>query len=222
MNSEAQGILRLCPLFSRLPQSGLDALAAASRLRDLAEGEALAGEGVSCVFVVVSGEVVIKAGGTASRLGPGESLGEDVVLGRQPAMASAFASLPSRVLEVPGAAVIDYLEAHFDVAIQLISVLATQLREQVREITDLKMQSTAERLAGFLVGLAGEVTGRAVVRLPCEKRQLADHLGMDPATLSRAFAKLRDKGVSASRSDKVEISDVGRLRNYGDCATLQA
>ena len=101
----------------------------------------------------------------------------------------------------------------------MIAAMSGLLRDQVKEITELKMQSTAERLAGYLAALAGaETMGRKVVRLPCEKRLLADQLGMDPATLSRAFAKLREKGVEASRTDKVVIADVDALRRFGDCA----
>ena len=41
-------------------------------------------------------------------------------------------------------------------------------------------------------------------------------LGMEPATLSRAFAKLRELGVETGRGDRVEIADVDALRDLAE------
>ncbi|MBX9634836.1 MAG: helix-turn-helix domain-containing protein, partial [Magnetospirillum sp.] len=98
----------------------------------------------------------------------------------------------------------------------MIATMAGSLRGQIKEITELKLQSTTERLASYLATLAGDVTGHAVVRLPFEKRLLAERLGMEPATLSRAFAKLREVGVETGRGDRVEIADVAELRRMGE------
>ena len=94
------------------------------------------------------------------------------------------------------------------------------MRGQIKEITELKLQSTTERLASYLVELAGAAHGRAVLRLPCEKRLLAERLGMEPATLSRAFAKLRDLGVETGRGDRVEVADMEVLRQLAEAMAM--
>jgi CRP-like cAMP-binding protein len=228
MEIEALGALRKHPLFAPLPPSELHALLEGHQVLDYPEGELLFRESdlATHLFLILSGEVVLlpSPNGEASamlvRLAAGETVGEEAVLTGMPYCASARTTAATTVITLPAHGLMGYLESHFDVTITMISSMAAHLREQVKEITELKMQSTAERLASFLLSLAGDATGHAVVRLPYEKRHLADHLGMDPATLSRAFAKLRDKGVVANRTDKVEIADVARLRSYGDGAAI--
>lgn len=224
MTPDAASILRKAPLFAPLPAAELVSLLENHHSIELAAGQELFREGQDAdhLYVVVSGEICQPpgAGGGPARIAPGDTIGEEAALTATPYGTTAIATQPSSVIAIPVATLILYLDRHFDSAIAMISHMAAQLRDRVREITELKMQSTAERLASFLLSLAGESMGRVVVRLPYEKRLLADHLGMDPATLSRAFAKLREQGVVASRTDKVEIEDVARLRNYGNCAAF--
>jgi CRP-like cAMP-binding protein len=228
METEAMSVLKKHPLFAPLPPSELHALLEGHEVMEFQEGAVLFRESntASHLFLILEGEVVLvpspsgEAATMLVRLAAGETVGEEAVLSGMPYCSSARTTAPTRVIALPAQRLMGYLESHFDVAITMISSMAAHLREQVKEITELKMQSTAERLASFLLSLAGDAIGHAIVRLPYEKRHLADHLGMDPATLSRAFAKLRDKGVVASRTDKVEIADVARLRNYGDGAAI--
>lgn len=226
MNSDTLCALRRSLLFSAVPAGDAASLLDGRDTLTLDDGQVVFVEGAPAdfLFLVLSGEIALDPCPTAPqmRLSAGDTAGEEAVLTGTPHAATARAVGPVTLLAMPAGTLMAYLETHFDVAIAMISAMAGHLREQVREITELKMQSTAERLASYLLALAGEATGRAVVRLPYEKRHLADHLGMDPATLSRAFAKLRDKGVVASRTDKVEIADVAKLRTYGDCAAFTA
>ncbi len=226
MNSDTLCAMRRSLLFSAVPASDMAALLEGRSTQACQDGDAIFAEGnhADFLYFILSGEVVLETSGTSPqfRLLAGDTVGEEAVLTGTPHSATARAAGPVTLLAIPSGSLIAYLEAHFEVAIAMISGMAGDLREKVREITELKMQSTAERLASYLLTLAGDATGKAVVRLPYEKRHLADHLGMDPATLSRAFAKLRDKGVVASRTDKIEIADVATLRTYGDCASFTA
>ncbi|KIL99969.1 transcriptional regulator Crp/Fnr family [Paramagnetospirillum magnetotacticum MS-1] len=213
-------------MFSAVPAADAATLLEGHLAQVLPDGAEVFAEGAAAefLFLLLEGEILIQPPGASPqfRLTAGDTVGEEAVLTGMPHAATARAAGSVSLIALPAGKLMAYLESHFEVAIVMISAMAGHLREQVREITELKMQSTAERLASYLLALAGDATGRAVVRLPYEKRHLADHLGMDPATLSRAFAKLRDKGVVASRTDKVEIADVTELRIYGDCAAFTA
>lgn len=228
MASDALSALKNNKLFAPIPDSDFGLLLDGHRVLNVAEDAVLFRDGDTAteLFLILRGAVTLlppPSGGSAQmpiHLAHGDTAGEEAVLSGMPYCATARTTAPTTVMAIPARVFIGYLESHFDMAIAMISTMAASLRERVREITELKMQSTAERLAGFLLSLAGAATGRIVVRLPYEKRQLADQLGMDPATLSRAFAKLRDQGVVASRTDKVEIQDVTRLRSYGDGASF--
>lgn len=229
MHSAAVETLRRTHLFAPLAVGELEALASsAPAMIHLLAGQTLFdwGDEATHLYIVVAGELeLILPTATPSalpaRLLPFDTIGEEEVLTRSLHVVTARAGAAAATLmAIPAQALLAHLERHFDSAIAMISGMANLLRGRVREISELKMQSTVERLASFLLSLAGSAEGRATVRLPCEKRLLAGHLGMDPATLSRAFAKLREWGVAASRSDKVEIDDVARLRDYGNSAAF--
>ena len=226
MNSDTLCAIRRSLLFSAVPAADAAALLEGHSVQERQDGDLVFAEGnpADFLYFVLSGEIVLEAsaGSPQLRLSAGDTAGEEAVLTGTPHVTTAHAAGPATLLAMPSGTLMAYLESQFEIAIAMISGMAGHLREQVREITELKMQSTAERLASYLLVLAGDAKGKAVVRLPYEKRHLADHLGMDPATLSRAFAKLRDKGVVASRTDKVEIADVATLRTNGDCTAFTA
>ena len=61
------------------------------------------------------------------------------------------------------------------------------------------------------------------VRLPLEKRIVADTLGMKPETLSRAIAKVRNVGVRYHRADDVfRVRDVRALLAFCESAEAEA
>jgi CRP/FNR family transcriptional activator FtrB len=93
----------------------------------------------------------------------------------------------------------------------LVKELSRHWRLLVRQIKDLKLRTAPQRLAAYLLDLAGGRDGS--VELPEERRLLAGRLGMTPESLSRAFAQLASEGVSG-RGRKVSIADAGQLRKY--------
>ncbi|MFN3077995.1 MAG: helix-turn-helix domain-containing protein, partial [Alphaproteobacteria bacterium] len=82
----------------------------------------------------------------------------------------------------------------------------------VRQVADLKLKTTEQRLADYLLGLIPDRKATAAtVRLPYDKKILASQLGMTPESLSRAIAKLRAVGIR-SLGGALIVSDVGKLR----------
>ncbi|MCR6628720.1 MAG: cyclic nucleotide-binding domain-containing protein [Magnetospirillum sp.] len=220
MTSDVLEALSDHPLFGIVPRTDLPAVLDDPATRTFAAGEALfrQGEPARRLYLIVRGavELVVERPGQVpemlARLSAGEAVGADAILPGCRHAATARAAAPTLAVVVDGARLTTHFEAHFDQAIAIIGEMAGSLRGQIKEITELKLQSTTERLAGYLLELAGEARGRAAVRLPFEKRMLADRLGMEPATLSRAFAKLREWGVETGRGDRVDIADVAVLR----------
>lgn len=228
MSSEALGALRRTPLFEMVPPADLPGMLDEPATVDLPAGTRIFGQGdeASTLMVLLTGavELVIERPGhppeVVARLGQGETVGADAITPGGRHAATARVVEPVRAAMVAADRLHRYLDANFDTALGMIAAMAGSLRGQVKEITELKLQSTTERLASYLSELAGIEAGKAVVHLPFEKRLLADRLGMEPATLSRAFAKLRELGVETGRGDRVAIADVAVLRRLAEAVDL--
>lgn len=177
-----------------------------------------AGDPAERLFLLAGGAVALReperSGEGFGPLGPGEVVGTEALVAGSCYARSALVLAPLVAYPIPAARLVARLDDRFEAALAMIGVVAASLRLRVKEISELKLQSTTERLAGYLAELAPPGDGAIVLRLPCEKRELADRLGMDPATLSRAFAKLRGIGVNTDRRDRVAVADPRRLRDF--------
>jgi CRP/FNR family transcriptional activator FtrB len=86
----------------------------------------------------------------------------------------------------------------------------------VRQVCDLKLRTTAQRLGCYLLALSTDPSANtASLRLPFDKRLLAARLGCRQENLSRAFAALRNQGVETHGS-RVILHDIARLRDYSE------
>ncbi|OAN63199.1 cyclic nucleotide-binding domain-containing protein [Magnetospirillum moscoviense] len=224
MHSDTLAVLTEHPLFEAMTPESLAMVLDSPDTIDLMEGQVLFRQGDSAdrIFVLAAGAVELMAERSdlpdevLARLGPGEFVGANALMPDSRHAAAARVVQTGRAVVISGPALHRLLDGDFALTLSLIAVMAGSLRGQIREITELKLQSTTERLASYLVTLAGDGDGRTIVRLPFEKRLLADRLGMEPATLSRAFARLREFGVETGRGDRVEISNLDQLRAVGD------
>jgi CRP-like cAMP-binding protein len=215
------GVLLKChPMLSCLGIEDWRGVVAGVSPVELGRGGCLyrAGDPAGHLFLVAVGAVALRkperSGEGLGPLGPGELVGTEALMAGACYGHSALVLAPLVAYPIPAARLVARLDDRFEAALAMIGVVAAALRLRVKEISELKLQSTSERLAGYLVELAPPRTGAAVLRLSCEKRELAERLGMDPATLSRAFAKLRSVGVDTDRSNRVTIADLDRLRYF--------
>lgn len=229
MLTDAIATLRRHPVFATVPENDLPALLDGTPVRQLAAGQCLfvQGQPATRLYVLMDGQVELcmdrphRAPEVLAQLGAGAAIGADALIPASLHAATARAVTGCRAAAVLGSALSAYLDDHFELTLAMIAEMAGSLHGLVKEITELKLQSTTERLASYLSGLAvGADTMAVEVRLPCEKRLLAERLGMEPATLSRAFAKLRDIGVESGRGDRVVIADLPELRRLGEALDL--
>jgi CRP/FNR family transcriptional activator FtrB len=101
-----------------------------------------------------------------------------------------------------------------DLALPFLDHALVALHEQGLELRNMKLRSSVQRLADYLLGLAGDAeTNPARFVLPYEKRFLAAKIGCSQENLSRAFAALRKLGVE-TKSSLVVIKDVAALRAF--------
>ena len=98
-----------------------------------------------------------------------------------------------------------------ELALNLLGSMSRHLRRLVRQVEQLTNRSSLERLADFLLRLCPPGEPRAEIELPLDKVLVAARLGMQPETLSRSLARLRDAGVE-TRGSRIVVSDVAQLR----------
>lgn len=210
------------PFLSLLPAEDLQRLLGYGVVRSFDAGAVLfaAGDAAERFHVVLDGSVGLCVGaddepGILDVLSPGDVAGEEAVFERGAHGSTARTLLPSRTLVVAADPFFAHMDERFEVVLALLAGASARLRGMIHEITELKLRCTTRRLANFLVGLAGgRREGAARLALPCGKNQLADRLGMQPESLSRAFAKLRPYGVVGGRNDELVVEDLGALRRF--------
>ena len=95
----------------------------------------------------------------------------------------------------------------------IVSELALAYRSVVKSKKDLKLRTSRERLANYLLRRQKRCGGQAVFELATEKRRLASFLGMTPENLSRAIKGLQDYGVTINGT-RVEITNQTDIENF--------
>lgn len=94
----------------------------------------------------------------------------------------------------------------------IVAELAQCYRAVVKNTKDLKLRTSLERLANYLLRQQAR-TGSLEFDLTMEKRRLASFLGMTPENLSRAFKGLEPYGVKVEQNH-IAITDLEDLTQY--------
>lgn len=112
----------------------------------------------------------------------------------RPYLMSARTLEKSRIIMIPSEDVRTVFQKDFDFARAIVTELASCYRSSIKNTKNLKLRTSRERLANYLLKLSHRA-GSDEFELIFEKRILASYLGMTPENLSRAFKALRGFGV---------------------------
>lgn len=130
-----------------------------------------------------------------------------------PYLMSARTLEKSRIALIPSQDVRAIFDADSDFARAIVRELALCYRSVVKAQKDLKLRTSLERLANYLLRHQRHVGGGAAFELDCEKRRLASVLGMTPENLSRAFKGLHPYGVTVSGM-RITIDNQADLEHF--------
>jgi CRP/FNR family transcriptional regulator, transcriptional activator FtrB len=125
---------------------------------------------------------------------------------------SARSMTPARLLLVPAAAVRAVFREDGAYAEKCAADLAHGYRRLVKEVNNLKLRSSMERLANWLLHHARRDEANGHFLIPFDKKTLAGKLGIAPEVLSRNFAALSAHGVKVS-GKAVEVTDLALLES---------
>ncbi|TRW96530.1 cyclic nucleotide-binding domain-containing protein [Paracoccus sp. M683] len=130
-----------------------------------------------------------------------------------PYLMSARTLEKSRVVLIPSQDIRTAFDMDLGFARAIVSELAQCYRAVIKNTKDLKLRSSLERLANYLIREQHRAGGRTAFQLPYDKRRLASFLGMTPENLSRAFKSLQDYGVEVDGA-RITIADQPRIERF--------
>ncbi|MGD0104210.1 MAG: cyclic nucleotide-binding domain-containing protein [Rhodopila sp.] len=216
--------LRATPLLRDLPDPVLDRLAAISKIVNAVEGTEICrqGEAADELLIVLDGQLAgfsTAANGTTAVvevIRSGETLGLATLLARLPRLLGVRTVTPSSLISIDAEGLLALVEQETALVAVLLRAEANEFRALVRQVCDLKLRTTAQRLGCYLLSLSTEKQANATaLRLPFDKRLLAARLGCRQENLSRAFAALRGFGVE-THGARVILHDIASLTAYSE------
>lgn len=195
-----------------LQQATIDAIPAGTKLFEQ-------GEKAEHLYILVEGSVELRGADREGKetvmeiIQPVDTFILAAVITESPYLMGAHTLSDARVARLPADYLRRVLQAEPDLALMLLGTLSRHYRGMVRQIKDLKLRTSSERIGSFLLSLAREEAGSGRVELPYAKRILADRLNMTPENLSRAFAQLRERGVKVD-GNRIVIENLETLADY--------
>jgi CRP/FNR family transcriptional activator FtrB len=216
--------LSAIPLLAQLTERVLQRLAAHTTIVAVAEDVELYRQGESAdeLYMVIEGQLAgftVAPNGTTAVIEvmhAGQTLGLATVLARLPRLMGVRTVTPCRLLRIQSEGLLALIEQEPSLTAALLHAEAIEFRALVRQVCDLKLRTTAQRLGCYLLSLSSTATGNTTaLRLPFDKRLLAARLGCRQENLSRAFAALRSFGVE-THGARVILHDIASLRAYSE------
>jgi CRP/FNR family transcriptional activator FtrB len=223
-NADVLEALHATPLLRDLAEPVMARLAAIGQILDAPAEVEVCRQGVPAdrLIIVLEGQL---AGFSTSNNGTtavveviraGETLGLATLLARLPRLMGVRTVTPSRLLAIDAEGLLALVEQEPSLVTALLRAQASEFHSLVRQVCDLKLRTTAQRLGCYLLALSTEARANTTaMRLPFDKRLLAARLGCRQENLSRAFATLRDFGVE-THGARVILHDIAKLKAYAE------
>ncbi|MCI4663785.1 MAG: helix-turn-helix domain-containing protein [Neomegalonema sp.] len=130
-----------------------------------------------------------------------------------PYLMSARTVEKSRIVMLPSEDVRAVFDRDHAFARAVVTELAVCYRSVVKNSKGLKLRTSVERLANYLLRQGLHEEDRRRFALIVEKRRLASYLGMTPENLSRAIKTLEPYGVTIDGAD-VFVRDLSNLERF--------
>jgi len=212
---------RELPLFSTVGAELFDLLMRDASLLRFAQFARVIEEGrpVSFLHAVIEGAVELSSGAaghetTLEIIHPRETFVLPAVLRNQAYRQSARTLARARILTIPAATVRDLVNRDVGFARAVAIDLASGYDCTMEALKGLKLRSSTERLANWILETHAAQGNNGEVTLKYPKRTLASQLGMTPENLSRNLASLPKHGVSI-KGRVMTIVDAEAVRRWG-------
>jgi len=212
--------IRNLPLFATTSDDAFQALTRGAYVQNFPIHAELITEGESADFlhIIFSGCVELFSAWqgretTMSFHGPDATFILAATIKDRPYLMSARTIEKSRIIMLPSEDVRAVFDTDPDFAKSIVTELAGCYRGVVKASKNIKLRSSTQRIANYLLRSHQTLGKPDSFTLELEKRRIAALLGMTPENLSRGFAALKNHGVVVD-GQIVRITDVPRLTKY--------
>ncbi len=220
MKPTEEADIRALSLFKGMADESFDALFRGAYVQNFPPMIELITEGDPCDFlhVMVGGSVELYAAWngretTMATVRPVSTFILAATIRDAPYLMSARTLEKSRIVLLPSTDVREVFSTDPVFARAIVDELAKCYRGVIKNTKNLKLRTSIERLANYLLRVRKFSDHGDTVHLPMEKRRLASYLGMTPENLSRAFKTLQGYGVEVDGA-RVTINDIDDLTNF--------
>lgn len=217
MTSERFAEVRGHPLFKNISDVSFEALARGAYVQNFPPHTELISEGEAPDFlhIVLSGSVELFSSWesretTMATVWPVSAFILAATIRDRPYLMSGRTLGKTRIMLVPSQDVRAVFESDSEFAKAIVAELANFYRASIKNTKNLKLRTSKERLANYLIKCSRRQENCLAFELQYEKRRLASYLGMTPENLSRSFNALKPFGVQVE-GQKVRLEDLEKL-----------
>ncbi|MBM1310655.1 helix-turn-helix domain-containing protein [Sulfitobacter mediterraneus] len=217
MNESETTDIRSLPIFAEMADENFESLMRGSYVQNFPPQIELISEGEPSDFlhVIISGAVELFASwndreSTMAIVRPVSTFILAATIKDAPYLMSARTLEKSRIVLLPSTDVRQIYDIDNGFSRALVTELAQCYRGVVKNSKDLKLRTSIERLANYLLKQHSRANGNGAFELNIEKRKIASQMGMTPENLSRAIKALKPYGVTVNGTS-VHIADADDL-----------
>jgi CRP/FNR family transcriptional regulator len=207
-------------IFSSLDESELAELSEIISEKRFSQGDYVFWEGdlPEYFYILARGRIKVSKVSASGRefvvafFGPGDIFGEVAVFEDKPYPASAQATESTIVLAVSRDRFTKFLSNYPAVALKIINMLGSRLRDALGRLRDLAGERVEQRIAGILVMLSSKFGAD----LPFTRQEIADMAGTTIETAIRTMTRFKENGIIKSARGSITVLDDTNLRSIAE------
>lgn len=218
----------VCALFRGLNEDALGSILSQAVIKNEAESTTIVhqGEIPQYLYLVLSGAVqtvrtTVDGKETPVRLmAANETFMDAVIFMNAPSPISARTAEASTILMIPATVIRKMVTVNGHFALNMLQITAGFYKKAIHQIESVTAKSPAQRAGYYLLNAyleQGDPTA-TTFRLPHQKSVIANHLGMQPETFSRALSQIKKMGVDIDR-ETIALKDAYSLCLFCDTDT---